>query len=340
MRVLVCGGAGYIGSHAVLSLAERGHGVVVLDNFSNSSPQVLERLATLLGAPVACERADVRDFSAVRECLRRHRIEAVMHFAGLKAVGESCAQPLIYFDNNITGTITLMRAMHELGVQHLVFSSSATVYGQPERNPITEDAPLRVANPYGRTKQVIEDLIRDASSAHAGFHAVLLRYFNPVGAHPSGLIGESALGTPNNLMPYLCQVAVGQRDFLPIYGNDYPTRDGTGVRDYLHVMDLARAHADALAYLQAGKPTLTVNLGTGTGHSVLEVLQAFESVCGRRIPYRILDRRPGDVAEYYADPSFAQRALAWRAKHDLRQMCADAWRWQSSNPQGFGSDVV
>ena len=335
MKVLVCGGAGYIGSHTVVELIRRGHEAVVLDNFCNSSPLALERIATIAGQAVACERADLRDADALRSALERHRIEAVIHFAALKAVGESCLMPLDYFDNNIGGTIGLLRAMRATGVRHLVFSSSATVYGDPESNPIPENAPRQAGSPYGRSKLVMEDLIGDVCRAHDDFRAVLLRYFNPVGAHPSGLIGEDPLGIPNNLMPYICQVAVGRRPVLSVYGDDYPTRDGTGIRDYLHVMDLARAHVDALNHLKSKDASLTVNLGTGSGYSVLELVHAFEQASGRQVPYQVVARRPGDVAEMVADASLARQVLGWTAEYDLDCMCRDAWRWQSMNPNGY-----
>ncbi|HEX6315150.1 MAG TPA: UDP-glucose 4-epimerase GalE [Gemmatimonadaceae bacterium] len=333
--ILVCGGAGYIGSHACVALAERGHRVVIADNFSNSSPRVLLRLQRIIGAPVECERVDFRNKSAVARLFARHRFEAVVHFAALKAVGESCERPLAYFDNNIGGTINLLQAMQDAGVQRLVFSSSATVYGDPETVPVSEHARLEVTNPYGRTKLVMEQLIGDFCERCPSFRAAMLRYFNPVGAHPSGLIGEDPTGIPNNLMPYICQVASGRRDRLRIFGGDYPTPDGTGIRDYIHVSDLAAAHADALDYLVRNDSNLTVNLGTGRGISVLELVHAFESASGLRIPYEIVARRQGDVAQVYADPSLAQRLLGWRARLGLEAMCADAWRWQSMNPNGY-----
>ena len=335
MCVLVCGGAGYIGSHACVALAERGHRVVIADNFSNSSPRVLLRLQRIIGAPVECERLDLRSKSAVVRLFARHRFDAVMHFAALKAVGESFAQPLAYFENNICGAINLLRAMHEAGVARLVFSSSATVYGDPQSVPINEHARLAVTNPYGRTKLVMEQLIDDLCGADASFRAANLRYFNPVGAHPSGLIGEDPSGIPNNLMPYICQVAAGRRSKLSIFGDDYPTPDGTGIRDYIHVMDLVRAHVAALDYLMRGDGNLTVNLGTGRGISVLELVHAFERASGCSIPYEIVERRRGDVAQVYADPSLAHRLLGWRTQLDVHAMCRDAWRWQSSNPDGY-----
>ena len=336
MRILVCGGAGYIGSHACTVLADRGHAVVIADNFCNSSPVVLDRLARL-GCTPELHRIDLRDRGALAALLAQGGFDAVLHFAALKAVGESCERPLDYFDNNIAGTIHLLQAMSDAGVRHLVFSSSATVYGDPERVPVREDARVGATNPYGRTKLVMEQLIADVCAADPGFRAVNLRYFNPVGAHPSGLIGEDPGGVPNNLMPYICQVAVGRRDALSVYGGDWPTVDGTGVRDYIHVMDLARAHADAIDYLAAGNASTTVNLGTGRGLSVLELLRAFERASGREVPYRIVARRTGDVAEVYADPSLAQQLFGWRARHGMEEMCRDAWRWQSGNPDGYRS---
>jgi UDP-glucose 4-epimerase len=337
MRILLCGGTGYIGCHTYLVLVARGHEVTLADNFSNSSPQVLHRLETLTGSSVGFHRTDMRDRTALKRLFSTRKFDAVVHFAALKAVGESCERPLDYFDNNISGTINLLQAMREAEVRHLVFSSSATVYGDPERLPIAEDARLQVTNPYGRTKLVMEELIGDVCRADPSFRAANLRYFNPVGAHESGMVGEDPGGVPNNLMPYICQVAVGLREKLSVFGGDWPTLDGTGVRDYIHVMDLARAHADALDYLAREDRNLTVNLGTGRGVSVLELVRGFEKASGRSIPYQIVDRREGDVAEVYADPSLAQRLLGWRAELDVDAMCRDAWRWQSLNPQGYAS---
>lgn len=339
MRVLVTGGAGYIGSHACVALAARGHEIMVADNFANSSPRVMERLHRLTGAPVACHRVDLRDREATAALFDDRRFDAVIHFAALKAVGESCERPLDYFDNNIAGTIHLLQAMQSHGVRHLVFSSSATVYGDPDAVPVREDAPLRVTNPYGRTKLVMEQLIGDLCTSDPGFHAVKLRYFNPAGAHPSGLIGEAPGGVPNNLMPYVSQVAVGLRERLSVFGGDWPTVDGTGVRDYIHVVDLARAHADALDFIVREGRSATLNLGTGRGTSVLELVRAFERASGRPVPYDIVPRRAGDVAEVYADPSLAQALLGWRAEHDIDAMCRDAWRWQSRNPRGYDAAV-
>lgn len=336
MRILVFGGTGYIGSHTCVELAARGHELVVADNLSNSSPRVLERLRELTGAPVDFRDVDLRDRGATIDLLAGGRFDAVVHFAALKAVGESCERPLDYFDNNITGTLNLLQGMRLARVDRLVFSSSATVYGDPDRVPVAEDAPLRVTNPYGRTKLVMEQLIADLATAEPGFQAGVLRYFNPVGAHPSGLIGEDPAGVPSNLMPYICQVAVGRRERLSVYGGDWPTVDGTGVRDYIHVVDLARAHADALDALARARSGFTVNLGTGSGVSVLQLVQAFERASGREVPYAIVDRRPGDVAEVYADPSLAHAVLGWQAQLDVDAMCRDAWRWQSMNPDGYG----
>jgi len=337
MRILVFGGTGYIGSHTCVELVARGHDLVIADNLCNSSPRVLERLREITGKALDFRNVDLRDRQATVELLATGSFDAVVHFAALKAVGESCERPLDYFDNNISGTLNLLQAMQQAGVRRLVFSSSATVYGDPERVPVDEDAPLRVTNPYGRTKLVMEQLIEDLGAADPAFQAGVLRYFNPVGAHPSGLIGEDPSGPPNNLMPYICQVAVGRRERLSVYGGDWPTVDGSGVRDYIHVVDLARAHADALDTLARTEGGFTVNLGTGAGVSVLQLVQAFERASGREVPYAIVDRRPGDVAEVYADPARAQALLGWRATLDVDAMCRDAWRWQSMNPDGYGS---
>lgn len=340
MRILLCGGAGYIGCHTYTVLVERGHQVVIADNFVNSSPQVLARLEQVTGKPVPFHPLDMRDRPGVDAFFARQTFDAVVHFAALKAVGESCERPLDYFENNIAGTIYLLQAMRAAGVPRLVFSSSATVYGEPESVPVREDARLHVTNPYGRTKLVMEELIGDVCRSDPHFRAANLRYFNPVGAHASGLLGEDPSDIPSNLMPYICQVAVGRRERLRIFGGDYATPDGTGVRDYIHVMDLARAHADALDYLVHEDRNLTVNLGTGHGISVLELVQAFAKASGREIPYEIVARRPGDAAEVYADPGLAQRLLGWRAELDVDAMCRDAWRWQSMNPHGYGEDKV
>jgi len=333
-RVLVTGGAGYIGSHTVLCLLQAGFAVTAIDNLSNGSYEALRRVERLAGRTVRFVEGDMRCRDDVIDALAGG-VDAVIHFAALKAVGESCTDPLRYFDNNIGGTITLLQAMEGAGVARLVFSSSATVYGDPERVPVDEDASLRAANPYGRSKLVMEQLIGDWCRARDGLAAVLLRYFNPVGAHPSGIIGEDPAGVPNNLMPYVAQVAVGRRHRLEVFGCDYPTRDGTGVRDYLHVMDLAEAHVKALEYASRHPGCEAFNLGTGRGTSVLELVSAFESASGRAIPFEFAGRRPGDVAELYADPSRAAALLGWRATRTLGEMCADTWRWQTANPMGF-----
>jgi UDP-glucose 4-epimerase len=337
MRILLSGGAGYIGAHTCVELAARGHEVEIADSLVNSSLSAVQRLQQVIGAPVPLHQVDLRDKAGLAGVFAAAPFDAVLHFAALKAVGESCEKPLEYFDNNIGGTIALLQAMKTARVRHLVFSSSATVYGDPEHVPVREDARLQVTNPYGRTKLVMEQLIEDLCRHDADFRAASLRYFNPVGAHASGLIGEDPSGTPNNLMPYICQVAVGRRDKLQVFGGDYPTVDGTGVRDYIHVVDLARAHADALEYLLREDRSLTVNLGTGRGVSVLELLRGFQQASGREIPYEIVARRPGDVATVYADSTLAQQLLGWRAQLDVEAMCRDAWRWQSMNPQGYAS---
>ena len=338
MRILLCGGAGYIGAHTFVEFVARGHDVVVADNLSNSSVLALARLERITGRKVEFHQVDMRDQAGMSQVFAGPAFDAVVHFAALKAVGESCERPLDYFENNISGTITLLQVMKQAGVRRLVFSSSATVYGDPERVPVQEDARLQVTNPYGRTKLVMEQLIEDLCQNDAGFRAANLRYFNPVGAHASGLIGEDPSGIPNNLMPYICQVAVGRREKLQVFGGDYPTMDGTGVRDYIHVVDLARAHADALDYLVRADRSLTVNLGTGRGVSVLELLRGFEKASGRPVPYEIVARRPGDVAEVYADPALARELLGWEARLDVDAMCQDAWRWQSMNPNGYVTD--
>lgn len=336
--VLVTGGAGYIGSHTCVELMAAGHEVVVVDNLCNSRQEALERVARIAGRPVsAFYRADVRDRGSMREVFGAHRIDAVVHFAALKAVGESVSDPLRYYDNNIVGTIALAEVMAECDVTRLVFSSSATVYGDPASVPIREDFPTSATNPYGWSKWMMERVLTDLALADARWRVVLLRYFNPVGAHPSGLIGEDPAGVPNNLMPFVAQVAVGLRDALQVFGGDYPTRDGTGVRDYIHVVDLAKGHVKAIERLDELGSTTCVNLGTGHGYSVLEVVRAFERAAGRAVPYRVVARRAGDVAECWADPALAQRLLGWRAERGLEEMCEDAWRWQSLNPRGYAN---
>lgn len=329
------GGAGYIGSHTCVQLLEAGYRVVVLDNLSNASEAALDRVREIAGGELVFHRADLCDPDATKTVVGSEPFAAVIHFAGLKAVGESCAEPLRYFHNNITGTINLLAAMDEHGVRNIVFSSSATVYGEPETMPIPETAPLGVTNPYGRTKLSIEDLLRDLCAQKPEWTAVLLRYFNPVGAHPSGRIGEDPLGIPNNLMPAVARVAVGRMPELKIFGNDYPTPDGTGVRDYIHVVDLAQGHLAALRHMDKFSGAMPINLGTGRGYSVLELISAFERAAGLELPKRIVERRPGDIAECYADATLAERELGWKAKLGIDAMCEDTWRWQSGNPDGY-----
>jgi UDP-glucose 4-epimerase len=335
LKVLLTGGAGYIGSHTAVECLAAGHEVVVFDNLSNSSPRSLERVAQIAGKPVEFVQGDIRDHTALRKLFADHPVDAVVHFAGLKAVGESVEKPILYYDNNIGGSIALFEEMTTAGVKAVVFSSSATVYGDPATVPITEDFPLSATNPYGRSKLFIEEMLRDIAHADAGWNIALLRYFNPVGAHESGLIGEDPRGIPNNLMPYVAQVAVGRRPHLNIFGGDYPTPDGTGVRDYIHVVDLARGHVAALNKLLQLGGVQTWNLGTGRGVSVLDMVHAFEAASGKPVPYQIVARRPGDVAQCWADPARAARELGWRAEFDLARMCADAWRWQQGNPDGY-----
>jgi UDP-glucose 4-epimerase len=328
--ILVTGGAGYVGSHVVVELARAGFAPVVLDNFSNSTPAVLPRLQALAGRPVSCVTADVRDQAALRAAFHDHPISAVVHCAGLKSVGESQLRPLAYYDVNVGGTLALAEVMGEAGVATLVFSSSATVYGQPDSLPVAEDAPLRPQNVYGRTKRVVEDFLRDLTRANANWRIAILRYFNPAGAHVSGMLGEASRGRPNNLVPLLCRIASGEFPELSIYGNDWPTPDGTGIRDYLHVQDLAAGHVRALAHLARNHGCVTLNLGAGHGHSVMEVVHAFEKTCGRKIGKAFAPRRAGDVASYYADPGQAQKLLEWTATRELDAICADAWRWQKN----------
>jgi UDP-glucose 4-epimerase len=336
--ILVTGGAGYIGSHACVELLGAGHDVVVLDNLSNARRESLVRVAELTGREVPFVRGDIRDRAALDALFRTHRVDAVVHFAGLKAVGESVEKPLLYWDNNVGGSVTLLQAMAAAGVKTIVFSSSSTVYGDPASVPVREDFPTGTpTNPYGRSKLVVEQVLRDLAAADPSWSIALLRYFNPVGAHASGRIGEDPRGIPNNLMPYIAQVAVGRREALSVFGDDYPTPDGTGIRDYIHVVDLAAGHVKALEKLAEGTGTRVWNLGTGRGCSVLEVLRAFEKASGRTIPYRVVPRRAGDIAESWADPSKAERELGWKAVRGLDEMCADGWRWQERNPEGFGA---
>ena len=334
-KILITGGAGYIGSHTAVELMNTGHEVLIVDNLCNSSIRVLGRLEKLCGLRFTFVQADVRDSAALDRIFAEHDIEGVIHFAGLKAVGESVAQPLRYFENNVGSTLALLQAMDRAGVRRIVFSSSATVYGDPETVPIKESSKLQVTNPYGRTKLMCEDILRDLQQADPRWQVAILRYFNPVGAHESGLIGEHPNGIPNNLMPFITQVAVGKREFLSIFGNDYPTPDGTGVRDYIHVVDLAQGHLAALAYLQDKRTSITVNLGTGQGVSVKELADTFAKVNGLPIPYRFAPRRAGDVATLCADTTLARQSLGWSARLDVDRMCLDAWRWQSANPNGY-----
>lgn len=334
--ILVTGGLGYIGSHTCVALADAGHRLVIVDNLSNSKPSVLDRLRELApSAQVEFHRADLRDRDALEAVFAAHPIDAVMHFAGLKAVGESVKKPEAYRDNNVGGTRSLLDAMQRHNVRKIVFSSSATVYGEPERLPITEDHPLRPQSPYGENKLEIERMLAAKSGSESNFRYASLRYFNPIGAHPSGRIGEDPRGIPNNLFPHLTQVAIGRLPKLQVFGNDYPTEDGTGVRDYIHVMDLAAGHVCALPYLEERARSITVNLGTGRGYSVLDVVKAFEQATGKSVPIEVVGRRSGDVAACFADPSLAERELGWQARLGIEDMCRDAWRWQSMNPSGY-----
>ena len=335
-KILVTGGAGYIGSHTCVELLAAGYELVVVDNFSNSKLIALERVQTIAKKGLASHQADIRDRNALREIFKKHDIKSVIHFAGLKSVGESVAQPLRYYDNNVSGTIALCEVMAEHNVRNLVFSSSATVYGDPQTVPIRENFPVGgTTNSYGTSKLMIEQILRDLHTSDPVWRIGILRYFNPVGAHESGLIGEDPNGIPNNLMPFIAQVAVGRREFLQIFGSDYPTPDGTGVRDYIHVVDLAKGHVAELNYLAKNEGILTVNLGTGQGYSVLNMVNAFQKASGRKIDYRIVERRAGDIACCYADPALAKVKLSWSAELGIDRMCQDSWRWQSMNPTGF-----
>jgi UDP-glucose 4-epimerase len=332
---MVTGGAGYIGSHTCVELLDAGMDVVVVDNLSNSKAVALDRAREIAGRDLSFIQADLRDRAALDAVFAAHPIDAVIHFAGLKAVGESVQKPLEYYDNNIAGTLSLCESMRDAGVRNIVFSSSATVYGDPASVPIREDFPLSATNPYGRSKLFIEEILRDLNLADPAWNVVLLRYFNPVGAHASGRIGEDPNGIPNNLMPFVAQVAVGKLPRLRVFGNDYPTPDGTGVRDYIHVVDLARGHVAALRRIQDAPGAVVYNLGTGRGYSVLEMVAAFERASGRPIPYEIVDRRAGDIAACYADPALARDELGWEAELGIDAMVSDAWRWQSENPNGY-----
>ncbi len=341
--ILVTGGAGYIGSHTCVELLNAGLDVTVFDNFCNSNPEALARVERITGKKMGLIQGDCRDHASLIAALKECKANAVIHFAGVKAVGESVEQPLSYYDNNVVGTLRLLEAMQECGVKTLVFSSSATVYGDPVQLPLTEDHPLSPTNPYGRSKLIVEEILGDLYHSDKSFKISILRYFNPVGAHASGLIGEDPQGIPNNLMPFVAQVAVGRREALNVWGNDYPTPDGTGIRDYIHVVDLAHGHLKALEALESSqseqvnksKRCLIVNLGTGLGYSVLDVVQAFEKASGRSIPYRIAPRRPGDIASCYADPKRAFEFLGWQAKLGLEEMCGSSWHWQCTNPKGY-----
>ncbi|MGY6766211.1 UDP-glucose 4-epimerase GalE [Faecalibacterium prausnitzii] len=335
MTVLVTGGAGYIGSHAAVELLDSGYDIIVVDNLSNSKQEAINRVKELTGKDFPFYEVNLLDFNAINEIFNNHSIDSVMHFAGLKAVGESVEIPLTYYHNNITGTLNLLRIMSEHNVKKLVFSSSATVYGNPEQVPISENAPLSATNPYGRTKLMIEEILRDLYNSDNTWRIALLRYFNPIGAHKSGRIGENPNGIPNNLMPYISQVAVGKREKLYVFGNDYDTHDGTGVRDYIHVVDLVKGHIKALEYLNSNTGVEAFNLGTGTGYSVLDLVKNFSEVNNVDIPYEFTNRRPGDVAVCYANPEKAKKILNWKADYDLRTMCQDTWRWQSQNPNGY-----
>ena len=336
MTILITGGAGYIGSHTALELLNEGYDVVVFDNLSNSSQESLRRVEELTGKQVCFYEGDVQDEDALRAMFKEQKIDAVIHCAALKAVGESVQKPLEYYQNNISGTLTLLKVMREVGVKNIVFSSSATVYGSPEEMPITEACPKgQCTNPYGWTKSMMEQIMSDVQKADASWNVILLRYFNPVGAHKSGRIGEDPKGIPNNLMPYISQVAVGKLEKLGVFGNDYDTPDGTGVRDYIHVVDLAIGHVKAINYIFTDPGLDVINLGTGQGYSVLDMVKAFSRACGKEIPYEIKPRREGDIAMCYADPSKAARVLGWKAERGLDEMCEDTWRWQSQNPNGY-----
>ncbi|WP_068718298.1 UDP-glucose 4-epimerase GalE [Vibrio tritonius] len=335
MKVLVTGGMGYIGSHTCIQMIEAGMTPVILDNLYNSKASVLERVKKVSGVKPEFVQGDIRDKALLVSTMQKYGIDAVIHFAGLKAVGESVQKPLEYYDNNVNGTLVLVDAMREAGVKSIVFSSSATVYGDPASVPITEDFPTSATNPYGRSKLMVEECLTDFQKANPDWSITLLRYFNPVGSHPSGELGEDPQGIPNNLMPFVSQVAVGRREFLSVFGSDYPTKDGTGVRDYIHVMDLADGHIAALNRVGKQAGLHVYNLGTGNGYSVLDMVKAFEKACGKPVPYQLVERRPGDIAECWADPSKAQNDLGWKAVRTLDEMTQDTWRWQSNNPQGY-----
>lgn len=335
MAVLVTGGAGYIGSHTVVELLNIGKEVVIVDDLSNSSEKVVDRIEEITGKRPKFYKVNILNEKEFEKIFEENKIDSVIHFAGFKAVGESVAKPLAYYTNNLINTLVVLNTMKKYGVRNLVFSSSATVYGDPHTCPILENFPLSTTNPYGTTKLMIENMLRDITKADKELNVAILRYFNPVGAHESGRIGEEPNGIPNNLMPYITKVAIGKLEMLSVYGNDYPTHDGTGVRDYIHVVDLALGHLKALEKLETNPGIVTYNLGTGKGYSVLDMVKAFEKACGHEIPYKIVERRPGDIAMCYADPTKAKNELGWEAKYDLDRMCADSWRWQSNNPNGY-----
>lgn len=335
MRILVTGGAGYIASHTNLELLNTGYEVIALDNFSNSSMEAIKRVEALTGKKISFYETDILDIESLRNIFRNEKIDAVIHFAGLKAVGESCQVPLKYFKNNLSGTINLLEVMNEFEVKDLVFSSSATVYGDPERVPVTEDFPLSATNPYGRTKLMIEEMLGDLYSSDPSWNIAILRYFNPIGAHESGEIGEDPNGIPNNLVPYVAKVAAGVLEKIRVFGNDYDTPDGTGIRDYIHVVDLALGHLKAIEKLQEKPGKVIYNLGTGVGYSVMDVIHNYEKACGKKLPYEVIDRRPGDIAITYADPSKAWKELGWKASRGIEKMCEDSYRWQSKNPEGY-----
>ncbi|HQC62154.1 MAG TPA: UDP-glucose 4-epimerase GalE [Candidatus Marinimicrobia bacterium] len=335
MKILLTGGAGYIGSHTLVELLNQNHEITVIDNLSNSKIESIKRVKTITGKELIFNKIDLCNIIELEKVFSSNQFEAVIHFAGLKAVGESVQKPLLYYYNNITGTINLCQMMIKNDIKNIVFSSSATVYGNPTSVPITEDFPIKPANPYGNTKYIIETILKDIQIANPNWNVIILRYFNPVGAHESGLIGEDPNGIPNNLMPYISQVAVGRLPYLKVYGNDYPTKDGTGIRDYIHVVDLAQGHLKALDKLSTKPGYCIYNLGTGQGYSVLDVITTFEKWSQRKIPYKIVGRRPGDIAECYADPSKANRELAWKAERNLDDMCRDTWNWQKKNPNGY-----
>ena len=333
--VLVTGGAGYIGSHTCISLIEAGYAIVVFDNFCNSSKESIQRVEKIVGRTIPLVEGDIRSSSDLQKVFDTYKIDAVIHFAGLKAVGESVEQPLKYYNNNVNGTIVLCEVMQQNNCKSIVFSSSATVYGDPHTTPIKEDFPLSATNPYGRSKLMVEEILRDLYVSDNHWKIILLRYFNPVGAHNSGTIGEDPNGTPNNLMPFIAQTAVGKRACLSVFGDDYDTHDGTGVRDYIHVVDLAEGHVKALDKIENFTEVMTINLGTGTGYSVKDMVKAFEKVSGKEVPFCIAPRRAGDIAKCYADPSYAKEVLGWEAKKNIEEMCEDSWRWQSQNPNGY-----